>query len=116
MTPLLLLFLSLHGVAATAVLVLCGALTVSSFSVTVVMTQELMARYQGMAAGLTTGFAIGMGGLGALIVGALADYFGLPTAFLLLSLLPLPAVGLTLLLPHAPGTAIRFGRHAKARA
>lgn len=102
LTPLLLLFLALRGGPALAVIALCGFLIIASFSVTVVMSQELMARNIGMASGLTTGFAIGMGGLGVLAVGALADHIGLSGALLFIAFLPLPALALATLIVEAP--------------
>ena len=109
LTPLLLLFLALRGVPALAVIALCGFLIIASFSVTMVMSQELMARKVGMASGLTNGFAIGMGGLGVLAIGALADHYGLDRAFLFIALLPLPTLALAAFLPDAGRARGRTG-------
>lgn len=102
LTPLLLLFLALRGLPALCVIALCGFLIIASFSVTVVIAQELMARNVGMASGLTTGFAIGMGGLGVLGIGSLADHLGLGAALLFIALLPLPSLALASLIREAP--------------
>lgn len=101
LTPLLLAFLALRGWPALAVIALCGFLIIASFSVTVVMSQELMSRHVGMASGLTNGFAIGMGGLGVLAIGTLADHFGLTQAMYVIALLPLPTLALATTLPGA---------------
>lgn len=76
-----------------------GAATVASYSVTVVMGQEYLPGRVGVASGFTVGLAIGMGGVGSPILGALADGFGLPAVLVALALLPIPAALLTLNLP-----------------
>jgi FSR family fosmidomycin resistance protein-like MFS transporter len=112
LTPLLLLFLALKDVPALVVIAVTGALVISSFSITVVMAQQLMTKHQGMAAGLSNGFASGIGGLGVLVTGALADRFGLTAALLTLAILPLPAIWLTIILPlsvESPAPRIALG-------
>jgi len=52
----------------------------ASFSVTMVMMHEIMYRHIGMASGIMIGFALGVGGLGVMITGILADGFGLHAA------------------------------------
>jgi FSR family fosmidomycin resistance protein-like MFS transporter len=111
-SPLLLGFLTLRGVPALLVVGICGALVISSFSLTVVMTQALMTRHQGMAAGLTNGFASGIGGLGVFVTGAMADHFGLATSLFFLALLPLPAALLAWRLPAISRGAASNVRHA----
>ena len=56
--------------------VLIGLILASAFPAIVVYAQELLPGRVGMIAGLFFGFAFGMGGLGAAVLGALAD----PTA------------------------------------
>jgi FSR family fosmidomycin resistance protein-like MFS transporter len=99
LTPLLLVFLLLRGGFALAAIAVFGALLLSTFSLTVVMTQQLISRRQGMAAGLSNGFASGIGALGALATGAIADQLGLTASFVLLSVLPLLALWRSLALP-----------------
>ncbi|WP_400164797.1 MFS transporter [Brevibacillus sp. TJ4] len=70
-------------------LFLSGLIMLSSFSVTVVYAQELLPGRIGMVSGLITGLAFGMGGMGALILGKLADVYSLETVITLCSLLPL---------------------------
>ncbi len=83
-----------HGFWLFAVLALLGMVLISSFTVTVVMAQRFLPRSLGVASGLMTGFAIGAGGLGVTILGAVADHFGVPAA--LNAILILPFVGLLL--------------------
>ena len=99
LTPLLLLFLLLHGFPSLVLVAVFGACLLSTFSITVVMAQELISHRQGMAAGLSNGFASGIGALGSLATGAMADHLGLTTSFVFLSLLPLLALRQSLSLP-----------------
>ena len=78
--PLLLIFLHTTGPAALPFLFLFGFCVMASFSVTMVMMHEIMHRHVGIASGLMIGFALGVGGLGVMITGILADGFGLRTA------------------------------------
>jgi len=78
--PLLYMFLQTTGPGAMAFLLLFGFCVMASFSVTMVMMHEIMHRHIGMASGIMIGFALGVGGLGVMITGLLADEFGLHTA------------------------------------
>ena len=53
-----------------------GFVTVMSFSVSVVMGQEYLPSRLGIASGVTLGFAIGVGGIAAAILGVIADAAG----------------------------------------
>lgn len=97
--PLIACFLLSGEIAGMAFLVPIGAATVASYSVTVVMGQEYLPGHVGVASGFTVGLAIGMGGVGSPILGALADGSGLQAVIVVLALLPIPAALLTLLLP-----------------
>jgi MFS transporter, FSR family, fosmidomycin resistance protein len=83
-------------------LALIGAATIGTFGVTVVMGQEYLPGRIGVAAGVTMGLSIGLGGIGAPIFGALADKQGLPTTMLAISALPLIGLLLALSLPRSP--------------
>jgi FSR family fosmidomycin resistance protein-like MFS transporter len=71
----------------------------ASFSPAVLFAQGLIPRNQGMASGIILGFAIGIGGLGIVFTGAIADAYGIEAGTY--SLIALPVIGflLTLLLP-----------------
>jgi MFS transporter, FSR family, fosmidomycin resistance protein len=77
-----------------------GMILVSTFSVTVVMSQKLLPRSLGIASGLTTGFAIGAGGIGVTLLGVVADRFGVPFALKSISIFPVVGFILTLLLKY----------------
>ena len=70
-------------------LIIIGTLIMISFSVTVVYAQELVPTKIGTMAGLTTGFAFGMGAIGAVVIGFLLDKIGIETTIKIVSLLPL---------------------------
>ncbi|MGE7843712.1 MFS transporter [Lysinibacillus sp. NPDC093712] len=74
---------------AAIFLVIIGTLIMISFSVTVVYAQELVPSKIGTMAGLTTGFAFGMGAIGAIVIGVLMDHKGIDFTMLIVSLLPL---------------------------
>ena len=75
--------------AATIFLIIIGALIMISFSVTVIYAQELVPSKIGTMAGLTTGFAFGMGAIGAIVIGVLMDQKGIDFTMIVVSLLPL---------------------------
>lgn len=74
---------------AFPVLFLLGAIGSSSFSVTVVYAQELLPGKVGVASGLIVGLAFGMGAIGSVVLGSLADAFSLRLVIQFCSILPL---------------------------
>ena len=94
--PLLFLFLQVSGMWVFIVLFFVGFVLISSFSVTVVMGQTILRDRLGMASGLMLGFVIGIGGVGAGLLGLVADVWGILTVLRLIVIMP--AVGLIPLL------------------
>lgn len=84
--------------AAFILLTVSGFILMSSFSVTVVYAQELVPGKIGTMAGLTVGLAFGMGAIGSVGLGAIADFIGLPLMIMGVGFLPLLGI-LTLYLP-----------------
>jgi len=85
-----------------------GLILSSAFSAILVYAQELMPGRVGTVAGLFFGFAFGMSGLGAALLGALADWTGIEFVYRLCSFLP--AIGLiTVFLPHIEGPRMKRG-------
>ena len=83
-----------------------GLILSSAFSAIVVYAQELMPGKVGMVAGLFFGLAFGMGGVGAAVLGELADLTSVELVFKLCAFLP--AIGLvTYLLPDLESTSRR---------
>ncbi|SOC41898.1 MFS transporter [Ureibacillus acetophenoni] len=70
-------------------LVIIGTLIMISFSVTVIYAQELVPTKIGTMAGLTTGFAFGMGAVGGVVIGMLLDIIGIAMTMQIVSILPL---------------------------
>ncbi|MCA3748048.1 MAG: MFS transporter, partial [Rubrobacter sp.] len=98
--PVLFAFAHAGPVSGMALLALAGAAIVGTFGVTVVMGQEYLPRSIGLAAGVTMGLSIGLGGAGAPVLGYVADLYGLHATMLLISGLPLLALLLALALPE----------------
>lgn len=65
-----------------------GAALLASFAVTIVLAQELMPQYVGLASGLILGLGFGTGGLGTALSGFLADKLGLYQVMWILALSP----------------------------
>lgn len=98
---------------------LAGAATIATFAVTIVMGQEYLPGRLGVAAGVTIGLSIGLGGVGAPLLGLLADAHGLRSVFITIGLLPLGALVLVARLPGPGGRRLarplrRVGRKAPA--
>ncbi|MEH6944299.1 MFS transporter [Bacillus sp. JJ722] len=74
---------------ALLLLFIIGFILMSSFSVTVVYAQELVPGKVGTMAGLTVGLAFGMGAIGSIVIGSMADNIGLVTTIKLMGFLPL---------------------------
>jgi len=69
-----------------------GLILASAFSAILVYAQELLSGRVGLVGGLFFGFAFGMGGLGAAVLGKLADATGIEHVYALCAYLP--AIGL----------------------
>ncbi len=90
-TPMFFAFLLTTGVLSTIFLALAGSALLSSFSVTVVAAQEAIPENKALAAGLSMGFANGLGALAVIIIGRIGDVFGLTVAVAILFILPIIA-------------------------
>jgi FSR family fosmidomycin resistance protein-like MFS transporter len=100
LSPLIYAFTLSGPLPGMVFLAFVGAATIGTFGVTVVMGQEYLPGRIGVAAGVTLGLSIGLGGVGAPVFGAIADNYGLPTMMLTLAALPLVGLALTLSLPR----------------
>ncbi len=86
--------------------VIIGLILASAFPAIVVYAQELVPGRVGMISGLFFGFAFGMAGLGAAVLGELADLTSMKFVYLVCSFLP--AVGLlAAFLPNLEGSRLR---------
>jgi FSR family fosmidomycin resistance protein-like MFS transporter len=93
------------GLVTSAVLsVFIGLIISSATASIIVFAQELMPHRFGMISGLFFGFAFGIGGLGAAVLGKLADHTDIAFVYQLCSFLP--AIGLlAVFLPKMPNHA-----------
>jgi FSR family fosmidomycin resistance protein-like MFS transporter len=64
-----------------------------------VLSQLYLPQHVAMASGLNVGLAVGLGGLSAVALGAVADAVDLETALTVCAVAPVFGVGLCLLLP-----------------
>jgi FSR family fosmidomycin resistance protein-like MFS transporter len=119
--PLVAAFLLSGPVLAVFFAALAGAATIATFAVTIVMGQEYLPGRLGVASGVTIGLSIGLGGVGAPLLGLLGDAQGLRAVFESVAALPLLALALTFALPRqapaaAPPTPVRTpGARARRR-
>jgi FSR family fosmidomycin resistance protein-like MFS transporter len=101
--PLVVGFLVSGPVLALVFAAVAGAATIATFAVTIVMGQEFLPGRLGMAAGVTIGLSIGLGGVGQPLLGLLGNAAGLRAVFEAIAGLPLLALVLTLALPRGAG-------------
>jgi FSR family fosmidomycin resistance protein-like MFS transporter len=97
--PLTLLFVAVGGVAGAVALALVGVCVVGTFGLTAVMSQEYLPSRIGLASGISIGFSIGLGGVAALVLGAVADSVDLETAMYACAAVPALSIVLALFLP-----------------
>ena len=95
------------GLGMSAVLtVFIGLIISSTTSSIIVFAQELVPHRFGMISGVFFGVAFGIGGLGAAVLGKLADHTGIAFVYQICSFLP--AIGLlAVFLPKMPQHAVR---------
>lgn len=97
--PFFVLFLVTSGPLSYAALLIFGFFLWSTFSVTVAMAQEVMPGNVGLASGLMLGLAVGAGGIGVAVSGAIADASSLGIA---LATFPLPILAALILVFAVP--------------
>jgi FSR family fosmidomycin resistance protein-like MFS transporter len=81
--------------------VVIGVIFSSAFPAIIVFAQELIPGRVGLVAGIFFGFAFGTGGLGAALLGGVADSHGIAAVYRICSYLPLLGL-LTVFLPRLP--------------
>jgi FSR family fosmidomycin resistance protein-like MFS transporter len=95
--------------------VVIGLVLASAFPAIVVFAQELVPGRVGMISGLFFGFAFGMAGLGAAVLGELADMTDIRFVYIVCSFLP--AVGLlAAFLPNLEGSRLQTAQEAAINA
>ena len=111
--PLVLVFVLVGGVPGAIALAGVGICVIGTFGVTMVMSQEYLPRRIGVASGLSIGLSIGIGGVAAVVLGALADAVDLRTALYVCAVAPVAALALALPLP-SPRASRRLEPAAEA--
>ena len=108
---LVLVYVLVGGTIGAVAVCGAGAVVVSTFGVTIVLSQEYLPSRIAMASGMSVGLATGLGGIAAVVLGAIADAVDLRTALIATAFGPAVGVLVTLMLPgdrrlHAtPATA-----------
>lgn len=97
--PLMWLLGHASGPFLPAVLAASGFVLISTFSVSIVLAQELLPNRIGTASGIVLGASVGTGGIGVALLGWLADAWGLRAAVSTLALMPLAGLLLAAFLP-----------------
>ena len=104
LTPgLILLYVGVGGVVGAVAVCTAGAMIVSTFGVTIVLSQEYLPSRIAMASGMSVGLATGLGGVAAVALGAIADAVDLRAALIATAAGPALGVLVTLLLPGDRG-------------
>jgi MFS transporter, FSR family, fosmidomycin resistance protein len=99
--PLILVFVTVGGAAGALALAGVGICVIGTFGVTMVMSQEYLPRHIGMASGLSIGLSIGIGGIAAVGLGAIADAIDLRSALYVCAAAPLAGLVLAAMLPSS---------------
>lgn len=93
---LLLPYASIYWTGVLTIII--GFILASAFSAILVYAQELLPGRIGMVSGLFFGFAFGMGGLGAAVLGIVADHTSIELVYKICAFLPLLGI-VTIFLP-----------------
>jgi MFS transporter, FSR family, fosmidomycin resistance protein len=97
--PLIVVYVAVGGALGAIALALVGVCVIGTFGVTMVMSQEYLPRRIGTASGLSIGLSIGLGGVAAVGLGALADSVDLRAAMYAAAAAPLAGLALAAFLP-----------------
>ena len=106
--PLTLLYVLDETVLGAISVIVAGALVIGTFSVSIVLSQIYLRSAPALAAGLSIGLSIGIGGAFTVVIGGIGDAVGLDVALATVSVVAVAAVGILLLLPRDRATADAF--------
>jgi len=95
LTFLMYVFRFAEGIWPFLILGIVSILLTATFTSSLVLIQKMMPNNVGMASGLNLGFSVGLGTMGVLALGKVADIWGMPMIFDILAFLPMVALGLT---------------------
>lgn len=88
------------GWVAVVALAAVGLLIGAMYPVTLNLSQRFLPSYLGLASGLNIGFSVGIGGIGAVVLGRVADGLGLSSPMWVIAAMPVVALLLVILLPR----------------
>ncbi len=94
-------FLHTSGLVQMILIGLVGLCSSAAWPTIVIMIQESMPGYVGLASGLSLGTVYAATGIGVALLGILADHVGLASTLELVTFLPIGIVALTALLPNS---------------
>jgi FSR family fosmidomycin resistance protein-like MFS transporter len=106
MTPVLLIFLQMDGRWVYPGALLAGGFVLATLPLGVVMAQSLAPRGRSMVASLMMGFAFGLGGLAAPLIGHLADTYSIRAVLTGAAFIPLATVALIFCFPRVATRAM----------
>jgi FSR family fosmidomycin resistance protein-like MFS transporter len=89
-------FLSASGIWVFVILALASILLSATATCSLLLTQKMMPHNVALASGFTLGFSVGLGTMGILILGQIADIWGITMVFDCLVVLPVCGFVLTL--------------------
>jgi MFS transporter, FSR family, fosmidomycin resistance protein len=92
-------------------IIIIGLITASAFPAVLVYAHEVMPGRVGLVSGMFFGFAFGLGGLGAAIMGGLADVYGIAVVYKICSFLPILGV-VAWFLPNMSKEKERYRSHS----
>ena len=97
--PLIVVFVLVGGVPGAIALAGVGCCVIGTFGVTMVMAQQYLPSRIGTASGLSIGMSIGLGGMAAVALGAIADSIDLRASLWVCAGAAVAGLALALLLP-----------------
>jgi FSR family fosmidomycin resistance protein-like MFS transporter len=103
-TPLMVAFLFVGPFWLFILTGLAGAFLMSTWSTVMVMAQQILPDRAGMASGLMVGFALGTGGIGATLLGLVADHWGLTLVMGIAAALPVLSACVAWFIPQPAAT------------
>lgn len=90
--------------------IIIGLITASAFPAVLVYAHEVMPGRVGLVSGMFFGFAFGLGGLGAALMGGLADVYGIAVVYKICSFLPVLGI-VAWFLPNMTKEKLRYQTH-----
>lgn len=97
--PLTALYVADDGPLGVLAIVLAGGAVIGTFSVSIVLSQLYLPTRTALAAGLSIGLSIGVGGMFTIVIGAIADTFDLRVALWSVAAVAVTVIAVLMTLP-----------------